>query len=85
MARGFDSKFVEAQQEEAVREKAVRPVLSAEEKELEARRQSIRLSRARVQAELERATAPAHRQMLEGAIAALDEQLRTLTASVPDN
>jgi hypothetical protein len=85
MARGFDSKFVEAQQEEAVREKAVRPALSAEEKELEARRQSIRLSRARVQAELERATAPAHRQMLEGAIAALDEQLRTLTASVPDN
>jgi hypothetical protein len=78
MARGFDSKFVEAQQEEAVRDRPLRPSLTPEEKALEARRHAILLSRTRAQAELERATAPAHRRMLEGAIAALEEQLRTL-------
>jgi len=78
MARGFDSKFVEAQQEEAIRDKPSRPTLSPEQKALEARRQSILLSRTRAQAELDRATAPAHRRMLEGAITALDDQLKTL-------
>ncbi|HEY0875946.1 MAG TPA: hypothetical protein VGD94_20895 [Vicinamibacterales bacterium] len=77
MARGFDSKFVEAQQEEALRDKPARPALTPEQKALEARRQAILLSRTRAQAELERATAPAHRHMLESAIAALDEQLKT--------
>ena len=84
MARGFDSKFVEAQQEEAVRDKPVRPSLTPEEQAVEARRQSILLSRARAQAELERATAPAHRRMLEGALAALDDQLKTLRPSHRD-
>lgn len=76
MARGFDSKFVEAQQEEAVRDKPLRPALSPEQKAAEVRRQSILLSRTRAQAELDRATAPAHRRMLEAAIAALDHQLK---------
>jgi hypothetical protein len=80
MARGFDSKFVEAQQEEAVRDKPARPSLTPEQKALAARRQSILLSRTRAQAELDRATAAAHRRMLEGAIAALDEQLNAIGA-----
>ena len=78
MARGFDSKFVEAQQEEAVRDKPSRPSLSPEQRELEARRQSIMLSRTRAHAELGRASAPAHRRMLEEAIVALDAQLAQL-------
>jgi hypothetical protein len=78
MARGFDSKFVEAQQEEAVRDKPKRPALTPEQKALEARRQSILLSLTRAQTELERATAPAHRQMLERAIAALEGQIADL-------
>jgi hypothetical protein len=75
MARGFDSKFVEAQHEEAGREKVVRPSLTPEQQAIESRRQALILSRARAADDLGRATIPAHRQMLEVAIRALDEQL----------
>ena len=78
MARGFDSKFVEAQQEEAARDKRVRPAMTAEQVLRERLRQSIQLSRARAEAELSRATAPAHRRMLEQALASLDAQLADL-------
>ena len=78
MARGFDSKFVEAQQEEAARDKRVRPAMTAEQVLRERQRQSIQLSRARAEAELSRATAPAHRRMLEQALASLDAQLADL-------
>ena len=75
MARGFDSKFVEAQQEEAGREKVVRPSLSPEQQAAEVRREALRLSRARAADDLNRATVPAHRRMLEAALEALDGQL----------
>ena len=78
MARGFDSKFVEAQQEEAGREKTLRPALSAEAQAQASRRQALTLSRARAIDDLGRATAPAHRRMLEAAIEALDSQLADL-------
>ncbi len=45
---------------------------------MQARRHAIALSRTRAQAELDRASAPAHRRMLEEAIAALDAQLERL-------
>jgi hypothetical protein len=67
MARGFESKMVEFQQEEAARRGAGSP--RAKE------RSSLELARARAAADLERAKNPAHRKMLESAIAALDEQL----------
>lgn len=78
MARGFESKMVEFQQEEAARRGkagAGKKQLTADEQAREAKRQSLELARARAAADLERATAPAHRKMLEQAIAALDEQL----------
>ena len=75
MARGFDSKFVEAQQEEASRPKVVRPTLTAAEQAAEAALRTLELSRARAAADLGRATNPAHRAMLEQAIAALDARL----------
>ena len=78
MARGFDSKFVEAQQEEATREKKTRPDLTPEQREAETRRHALELSKARALADLGRATAPAHKRMLEQAIAALDAQLAKL-------
>jgi hypothetical protein len=77
MARGFESKMVEFNQEEAARARTPKPHLSGGDRERAAKRQAIELARARATADLERATAPAHRQMLEHAIAALDEQLRT--------
>lgn len=81
MARGFDSKFVEAQQEEASREKVSRPPLSPEQRIAEGHRQALRLSRARAQADLRAATVPAHRRMLEAALRTLDEQLAALEGS----
>jgi hypothetical protein len=78
MARGFDSKFVEAQQEEARRTQVVRPAMTPEQQAIGERRRSLELARARAENDLQRATVPAHRQMLEQAILALDEQLARL-------
>ena len=77
MARGFESKMVEFQQEEAARARTKSTPLNADEQARKARRQSLELACARAAADLERATVPAHRKMLEQAIAALDEQLRS--------
>ena len=77
MARGFESKMVEFQQEEAARGRAKGAAMSADEQERKRRRESLELARARAAADLERATAPAHKRMLEQAIATLDEQLRS--------
>lgn len=78
MARGFDSKFVEAQQEEAARKRDVGPGLSAGERAVEVRRSTLQLARTRAADDLSRAKVPAHRRMLEQAIAALDAQLEEL-------
>jgi len=79
MARGFESKQVEAQQEEAARPRTTAAARSREEAERIDRRRTLELSRARLAADLGRATVPAHRQMLEQALAALDGQLRELS------
>jgi hypothetical protein len=77
MARGFESKMVEFQQEEAARARTKSAALSADEQARKTQRQTLELARARAAADLERATVPAHKKMLEQAIAALDEQLRS--------
>lgn len=79
MARGFESKQVESQQEEAARPRITSPALSADEAERLDRRRTLELSRARLTADLQRASVPAHRKMLEQALEALDAQLRELT------
>lgn len=78
MARGFDSKFVEAQQEEATRPKTIGPALTPEERIAADRRRALELSRARAAADLERASVPAHRKMLEEALKSLDAELGKL-------
>jgi hypothetical protein len=79
MARGFDSKFIEAQQEEASRKKRdIGPGLTPAEQATEARRATLQLARTRAAHDLGSATAPAHRRMLEQALAALDQQLSEL-------
>jgi len=81
MARGFESKSVEAQQEEAARGKVkARPQMTPEQQATEQRRRALGLTRARACDDLSRASAPAHRKMLEDAIAALDRQLADLQA-----
>lgn len=78
MARGWESKAVEAQQEEAFRESPIRSGERAEPAAARARRATLELARARARADLAAARVPAHRTMLERALAALDEQLANL-------
>lgn len=80
MARGFESKHVEFQQEEAARgHRPSGPLMTAGERAMEERRRVLELSRKRAQHDLGRATASAHRRMLEQAIAALDAQIAELS------
>jgi hypothetical protein len=77
MARGWESKSVEAQQEDASRPRT-RLNPTREELDRREKRRTLELTRARMRGDLSRATAPAHRKMLEDVIAALDAQLATL-------
>jgi len=80
MARGWESKSVESQQEEASRgaaDKKNRP-LSEEERTRSWRRETLVLARKRTAADLTVATAPALALMLERALAALDLELQGL-------
>ena len=78
MARGWESKSVEAQQDEASRDRVRKRQLSPAEQAAAERRATLELTRARTAADLARATAPHHRLMLERALAAIDEQLENL-------
>lgn len=75
MARGFESKDVEYQQAERERERTLNRGLTSEEREALAKRRTLELSVARARADLATAKTPAHRRMLEQAIAALEQQL----------
>jgi hypothetical protein len=75
MARGWESKSIEAQQEEAGRPRTRRPALTPDEVARGERQRTLELVRANLTADLSRATAAAHRHMLEQAITAIDAQL----------
>jgi len=74
MARGWESKSVEAQQADRERHEPVVAAPAIDRAQAAARR-TLELARARAQSDLDAATHPAHRTMLEAAIRALDEQL----------
>lgn len=79
MARGWESKSIEQQQDAmAERHKPARPALSPEERDRDRKRQGLLLSRSRLSRQLETAANPRHRQMLTDAIAELDRQLSSL-------
>ena len=78
MARGWESKSIEAQQEAAdERRKRTAPIAADESTRL-AERATLSLARTRALADLQRACAPAHRAMLEQAIADLDQRIAAL-------
>ena len=82
VARGFESKQVESQQEEAARGRtAIGPARSAEELARLDRRRTLELSIRRAEQDLSRATAPAHRLMLEHAIGSLAAELEAFGGS----
>ena len=76
MARGWESKNVEAQQDERDRKEPERAEVTPEEAARLARRRTLELTRVRALGDLAAAKTPRHREMLEAAVRALDEQLR---------
>ena len=65
---------LERQQEAAEARRARREPNSPEERDRKARDESVRLSKARLEDQLSRATNPAHRTMLERALKSLEAE-----------
>ena len=78
MARGWESKSVESQQDDALRRKDLKPALTPTERQLVQQRATLALTRARLTADLGRATALPHLVMLRRALAEVDAQLELL-------
>jgi hypothetical protein len=81
VARGWESKSVEAQQEEksarASERRETQP-LTPEERERRERLATLELSRTRTLDQLERATGQAHRAMLKRTLLALEREIAEL-------
>ena len=76
MARGWESKSVEQQQEEmSGQRKTVLTPISPEQQQRNRKREGLLLSRKRLTQQLQAAGNARHREMLEQAIAELDSQL----------
>jgi hypothetical protein len=81
MARGWESKSVEAQQDEAAgRTAPEKPRLTREAAARLRERESLRLSLQRVSQQLERSLNARHRSMLEQARADLERKIQELGA-----
>ena len=80
MARGWESKAVEDQIDNAKadRDAQATPRLSAQDRERQTQRQSLRLSRARIVSLLEATRSERYRAQLERTLEHLDAQLREL-------
>lgn len=79
MARGWESKSVEAQQDEAAaRSEPGKPRLSREAAALLREEQGLRLSLRSVAQQFERSADPRHRALLEAALADLKRKIEAL-------
>lgn len=79
VARGWESKSIEAQQAEAgEKSSGARRKLTPEEAERERTREGLELSRKRILGQLEASSDPRRCEMLEKALAELNEKLREL-------
>ena len=83
MARGWESKSVADQIEEGKAQKELDQTLptSAEERDRNERIASLRLSKARLLQQLERARHPSHREVLLNGLKALERQLDEILSS----
>jgi hypothetical protein len=79
MARGWESKAVEAQQDDASARTPPGPPISREDATRRAELATLSLARARAEADLQLATVDAHRDMLARAIEDLDRRIALLS------
>jgi hypothetical protein len=81
MARGWESKSVEAQQADAFEQSSTpKERITAEQAAQVRERDSLRLARQRIVQQLESNHDPRRRPMLESSLASLDEKLAALNA-----
>jgi len=79
VARGWESKSVEQQQDEASSaSRKVGPVLTPEQLARQREKQGLMLSRQRILQQLEAAHSPRHREMLQAALLDLDARISRL-------
>lgn len=79
MARGWESKAIEAQQAEASEKTTTfRTKMTAQQAARKRHIDGLILSRQRVRQQLAEVRDPRHRQMLEGALSELDQRIRDL-------
>lgn len=82
MARGWESKSVEEQQSEAAASKSeIRARLTPAEAEQARKTELLLLSRKQVLHQLETATNPLQRKMLESALEDLDQRLKSQSST----
>ena len=75
MARGWESKSVEAQIEEEKERAPAAPRVSAQARLVKERLEGLRLSRSRLLQQLETARHPAHREVLQNGLRAIEKQI----------
>ena len=75
MARGWESKSVEAQMEEAVVSSTPKPRLSPQEVEAKQKRETLTLTKKKLEGDLERSANQRHQEMLKRAIEEVEKQL----------
>jgi len=83
MARGWESKSVEDQIEEARRSQGVSEdrVQSPEAKERELKIESLKLERSRLTEQLNRARSEAYQRMIRQSLEAIEKEIATLIAT----
>ena len=83
MARGWESKSVEDQMEEARRsqDEPEWRVQSPEERERQRKVESLKLERSRLLEQLERARSETHQRMIKQSLKAIEEEITTLSAT----
>jgi hypothetical protein len=78
MARGWESKSIESQQDDARAATARKPTLTPAERERAEQRTALHMALARAQAELQAACQPAYRDMLKMKLETLQARLAEL-------
>ena len=78
MARGWESKSIESQQDDVGRQTATGPALTAGERERNHMTTGLQLALAETQAQMGAACRPAHREMLKLRLEAIQAQLKDL-------
>jgi TATA-binding protein-associated factor Taf7 len=85
MARGWESKAVadQIEDEESRQQRPSKVEATPEQRLLKERLESLKLSRSRLLQQLERATYPAHRNVLLNGLKAVEQEIEEVSAEIP--